>query len=236
MIHENFLPALDRCQIILSRLVGLSSFHENRDDTGLSLPQLNRVSDIIECLRLVGNKILLLVMDQLDSFVAFSSWLRFTIDRLASSSTNEELTEKEATMDNSKAIHYIQKYLTKNPINIYFNEIAKEDYTSDWDHLEDGASLLEVLDKQLKKHESGLAHMKALPHVDFLVNYATSRSKLIFQNVASTLKRSVRFGPAVELPAENDILCLDIKIDKNNQKVCISLVLGVFPIAHMNFC
>ncbi|CEJ81424.1 hypothetical protein VHEMI01548 [[Torrubiella] hemipterigena] len=213
LVHENFLPSLDRAAIILSRLRGLARYHALRDDLGFNVAQLNRILDIISCLSLVGNKILLQVMDELDHFHAFSAWLRFQIDKLgASSSAADELTEKEATLQTGKILTYIERYLVGSPLDGYFGEIAKEDYSADWDHIEDGPSLLAVLDKQLQKRDEGVAHMKALPHVDFLVNYATTWANRMFKDVAEAKLRSVRFGKPVKLGMGAVIHCLDVKM------------------------
>ncbi|KAH7144052.1 anaphase-promoting complex, cyclosome, subunit 4-domain-containing protein [Dactylonectria macrodidyma] len=213
LIHENFLPALDRCSVILSRLRGLAQFYDTRDDIGFSLTQINRVMDIISSLNLVGHKILISVMDELENFTAFSTWLRFQIDRLASSSSAiEELTEKEATMDHGKVLTYIERYLTQSPLKIFFGQIEKSDYDADWAHMDDGPSLLDVLDKQLTKRENGQPSMKALPHVSFLVNYVTTWSNRIFKDIAEAKKRSVRMGRPVKLSIGHPIARVDMKM------------------------
>ncbi|KIE00341.1 WD40/YVTN repeat-like-containing domain protein, partial [Metarhizium majus ARSEF 297] len=191
LVHENFLPALERCTIILSRLRGLAQFYDDRDDIGYSVTQTSRLLDIIACLGLVGHKILSNVMDELEHFNAFSTWLRFQIDRQASSSTTaDELTEKEATMDTSKVLTYIENYLTHSPLDVYFDQVSEEDWQADFDHIEDGVGILPILDAQLKKQESGQASRKALPHVDFLVSYVTTSSSRIFKDIAEATKRS----------------------------------------------
>ncbi|KPM46299.1 hypothetical protein AK830_g353 [Neonectria ditissima] len=213
LVHENFLPALDRCAIILSRLQGLAQFYDDRDDIGFSVTQINRVTDIISCLSFVGNKILIAVMDELEHFTAFSTWLRFQIDRLASSSSaNEELTEKEATMDHDKVLTYIERYLTESPLKIFFDDIEKDDYNADWAHIEDGPNLLDTLDKQLTKQENGQLSMKALPHVDFLVNYVTTWCNRIFKDIAEAKKRSVRFGKPTKLSVGHPITRMDMRM------------------------
>ncbi|PTB62161.1 hypothetical protein BBK36DRAFT_8547 [Trichoderma citrinoviride] len=207
LVHQHFLPALERCAIILSRLRGLARFHSDREDIGLSVPHLNRVLDIVSCLTLVGHKVLIHTMDELQHFSAFSAWLRFQIDQLAAGggpggggTANDELTDKEAMMDHTKVLTYIERYLTNSPLDIFLDEVTKDDYASDWTFIDDGpSSLLDVLDKQLKKHEAGQPSMKALPHVDFLVNYATTWSNRIFGSVAEAKRRSVRFGTPLKL-------------------------------------
>ncbi|KAL7784553.1 anaphase-promoting complex, cyclosome, subunit 4 domain-containing protein [Trichoderma ceciliae] len=219
LVHQHFLPALERCSIILSRLRGLARFYNDREDIGLSIPHLNRVLDVISCLTLVGHKVLIHTMDELQHFAAFSAWIRFQIDQLGGPSTaNEELTDKEAMMDHSKVLTYIERYLTNSPLDIFLDDIAKEDYSSDWNFIEDGPTLLDVLDKQLKKHEAGQSSMKALPHVDFLVNYATTWSNRIFSSIAEAKRRSVRFGKPVKLSVGKPITKMDMKVCSSNKR------------------
>lgn len=213
LVHQYFLPALERCSIILSRLRGLARFYNDREDIGLSIPHLNRVLDTISCLTLVGHKVLIHTMDELQHFSAFSAWLRFQIDQLGGPGTGaDELTDKEAMMDHTKVLTYIERYLTNSPLDIFLSEIAKEDCDSDLKFIDDGPTLLDVLDKQLKKHEAGQPSMKALPHVDFLVDYATTWSNNIFSSIAEAKRRSVRFGKPVKLSIGKPITKMDMKM------------------------
>ncbi|KAJ6782555.1 hypothetical protein PWT90_01383 [Aphanocladium album] len=216
LVHENFLPGLERCSIILSRLRGFAQFYDTRDDIGFTTTQINRVLDIVSCLNLVGHEILLHTMDELEHFGAFSGWLRFQIDRFASSgSSTDELTEKEATMDTSRVLTYIERYLTGSPLDAFFDSVTKDDYEADWALIEDGPSLLHVLDKQLKKAEAGQPAMKALPHVDFLVNYANNWTGRIFKDIADAKKRSVRFGVPMKLRIGGPISKMDVKMTES---------------------
>lgn len=214
LVHENFLPALERCGIILSRLRGLAQFYDTRDDIGFSLPQIKRTMDIVSSLTLVGHKILLLVMEELELFAAFSTWLRFQIDRLAASnSASEDLTEKEAMMENGKVLVYLEKYLNESPLSVFFGEISNDDNTAAWKQADDGHSLLDFLDKQLKRQEEGRSYLKAFPHIQFLVAYFVEKSTGIFKDIAIAQKRSVRFGQFTRLS-------LPQPIDKMDARMC----------------
>lgn len=166
--------------------------------------------DIVSCLNMVGHKILLNVMDELDLFNAFSSWMRFQIDRLAASSSfSDELTEKEATMENSKVLAYIQRYLMESPMAVFLDEVTKEDYASNWERAESGASMLDELTTQLARQEEGHAYLKAFPNVSFLVDCLTSRSNGIFGDIAEAQKRSVRFGQPTKVVLGSKVAKLD---------------------------
>ncbi|GKT43951.1 uncharacterized protein ColSpa_04132 [Colletotrichum spaethianum] len=210
LIHENLLPALERCAIILSRLRGLAQFYDSRDDIGFTVAQTTRAMDIVSCLTLVGHKILLNVMEELDLFNAFSTWMRFQIDRLAApSSASEELTEKEATMENSKVLVYVQRYLVESPMALFLNEVSKEDYSANWERAESGASMLEELDTQLRRQEEGQVYLKAFPNVSFLVDYLTARANGLFKDIAEAQKRSVRFGQPTKIALSRKIARFD---------------------------
>lgn len=220
LVHENFLPALERCSIILSRLRGLGQFHDAREDIGFSVTQISRVMDIIECLTLLGHKILLIVMDELDHFRSFSMWMRFQIDCLNSSSDDKsELSEKEATMDNGKVLTYIERYLTDSPLRVFFDEISKEDHAEDWNYTEDVPRLLDLLDTQLKKHQASQKAMRALPHVEFLVDLANFWSNRILDDIAEAKKRSVRLGKLVKLTIGAKVDIFDMRMCEESSTV-----------------
>lgn len=212
LVHENMIPALERCAIILSRLRGLAKFHEDTEDIGFKSSQITRIMDVVSCLTLVSHKILLLVMDELDLFTVFSSWLRLQIDKLASPSQSEELSEKEATMDYSKVLAYIEDHLQASPLGLFLDKVAPEDWSRDWEYIEDGVSLLEMLDKQLQKYEEGSPHMKAFPRLDFLVDYLATRASTVFEGIAETQKRCVRFGQGTRLDIGSPISKADIRV------------------------
>ncbi|KAH6671548.1 anaphase-promoting complex component Cut20/Apc4 [Plectosphaerella plurivora] len=214
LVHENLLPALQRCSIILSRLRGLAQFYDNRDDIGFSVVQITRAMDMVACLQLVAHRILLQVMEELELFNAFSLWLRFQIDRLAASnSNNEELTEKEAMMENGKVLAYIQRFLVHSPLGLFFDEVSQEEYDADKKATEGTVNLLDALDTQLKRHETGQPHSKGLPQVKFLVDIFDDRAVGIFKDIAEAQKRSVRFGQPTRLVVQSRITTMDSVMD-----------------------
>ncbi|KAK4230896.1 anaphase-promoting complex, cyclosome, subunit 4-domain-containing protein [Podospora fimiseda] len=200
LVHENFIPALERSAVILSRLLGIARFHESNEIIGFKAAEISKLIDIVSCLMVVAHKVLLHVMIELEHFTAFSVWLRMEIDKQSSSSgPSEELTEKEATMDNVKVLRYIQRYLISSPLAIFFDEGAKEDFVQNEALAEGGTSLLQFLDRELQKQEQGQEYMKALPHIEFLVKYLDKKACNVFENIAEAEKRGVRFGQATEI-------------------------------------
>lgn len=134
-------------------------------------------------------------MEELDLFTAFSGWLRFQIDRLASSSSaTDELNEKEAGLDNGKVLAYIQRYLLRSPMALFFDPVADDEREADWKFVQNEPALLDAVDAQIARQEDGQPYMKALPQLAFLVAYLEDRANGIFNDIAEAQKRSVRFG------------------------------------------
>ncbi|KAI0014015.1 anaphase-promoting complex, cyclosome, subunit 4-domain-containing protein [Xylariaceae sp. FL0662B] len=211
LVHENFLPALERIGIILSRLLGIARFHESKAEIGFTSAQIAKVMDIVSCLMLVGNKILLLVMEELELFRSFSTWLRHEIDRLASSSSTEELSEKEATMEHGKILEYVQRYMPASPLRYYLSNVPTDDLKQGRQQAESGSSLLELLSKQINKQESGQLTSGIFPQVEFLCGYLDDKAKIVFEGIAEAEKRSVRFGQPTTIELENNISKFDIR-------------------------
>ena len=181
---------------------------------------MSRLLNIVGCLSLVGHKILGHVMDELELFNAFSIWLRFMIDRLGSSSSvSDELTDKEATLNTSKVLTYIEKYLTSSPLDMFFDDVTKDEWQADWDHAQDGTDLLPALDGNLEKLETGQTARRALLHVDFLVAYLTEWCDRMFGGIAEAKKRSVRFGQPIPLEIGKPIAAMDVRTCKARTNV-----------------
>lgn len=197
------LPALDRCSVILSRFTGIAKFQGDNDTVGFSSHQITLIMDTVACLHLVSSRILMRVVDELDLFTAFSSWLRYEIDRLASessSSPNEESLDKEASIDHNKVLLYLQTAMTSSPLEVFLGDSTEEDI-ADWPRQEHGLPMFDLLDKQLEKQEQGLPYTKPLARVELLCKYLTRQATMVFSQLAEAEKRNVLFGKAYELGA-----------------------------------
>ncbi|TVY29164.1 Anaphase-promoting complex subunit [Lachnellula hyalina] len=208
LVHENMLPALERCSVILSRFSGIAKFQGPNDTVGFSSQQISLIIDTVACLHLIGSKILIQVVDELELFGAFSSWLRFEIDRLASdasTSPKDDELEKEATIDHSKVLLYLQNCMTASPLEVCLGDCTSEDYNHGWNQADQGLPMFDLLDKQLQKQEKGLSYMKPLPRVELLCKYLSMQAKTIFGQIAEAEKRNVLLGYPQEVGvAEND--------------------------------
>ncbi|KAJ0118432.1 hypothetical protein J7T55_009215 [Diaporthe amygdali] len=199
LIHENMLPAIERCTLILSRLSGIARFHEEEDHVGFTNTEITRLVDILSALNLICHRVLLIVMEELELFRIFSSWLRLTIDRVSSSTVPEEFVEKEALLDPAKILRYIERFLVSSPMAVHFAKVPREAWDEDWERMQDSSGVLNELDNQLKRQEAGSSYMKGLTQMAFVVDFLTAKAGDVFKNIAEAEKRSVRFGQAQKL-------------------------------------
>lgn len=202
LVHENMLPALDRCSVILSRFAGIAKFQGSNETVGFTIQQINLIMDTVACLHLVSSRILIQVVDELELFSAFSGWVRYEIDRLASDSSaspDDDKVEKEASIDHSKVLQYLQTAMTTSPLAMYFDDSLPEDHDNSWKTAEQGLPIYDLLDKQLQKQERGVPYMKTLPRVDLLCKLLARQASTVFGQIAEAEKRNVLFGKVHEI-------------------------------------
>jgi anaphase-promoting complex subunit 4 len=198
------MPALERCSVILSRLGGIAKFQGSSDGMGFSYHQISLVMDTIVCLNLVSARILTYVIEELNMFRSFSTWLRHEIDRLASdasSSPSDDMVDKEAAIDHNKVLLYIQSAMTTSRLAIFFQDAATEGYERDWESAEQGIPMYELLDKQLQKHDSGLPYLEGVTNVELLCRYLGRQATTVFRQIAENEKRNVLFGEPIAIGA-----------------------------------
>lgn len=207
MVHEDLLPALERCAVVLSRLYGIAKYQGSNGALGLLLHQINSIKDTTACLNMVAVKIVIHVVEELEMFGAFSAWLRHEIDRLASSSTSAaEEPDKEAPIDHTRVLLYIQKYMMNSKLSLFFAGESTEHPDKAWERGERGQDMFDVLDQMLKKHDRGIPTKSSLPRVDILCRQLRAQATNLSQKIADSEKRNVLFGQATSLgTASRDI-------------------------------
>ncbi|KAH8589995.1 anaphase-promoting complex, cyclosome, subunit 4-domain-containing protein [Bisporella sp. PMI_857] len=234
LVHENMLPALDRCSVILSRFAGIAKFHGSNDNLGFTSQQISLVTQTVACLHLVASKILMQTVEELDLFAAFSAWLRHEIDRLASdtsSSANEEANEKEASLDHGKVLLYLKTSMNSSPLAIYFADDSDKDFNTLADPGRRDGTLFVLLEEQLRKQEQGLPYMKPLLRIHLLCGYLTQQASAIFKQIAEAEKRNVLFGKPHDLGVAQEGAPMDMKM---SQAVCLLLCLSFPKIISVN--
>lgn len=126
LTHECLLPALDRCEVVLSRLIGLSKFQKLSDVLGLETSDLNGIMETLDCLHLLAHHIIINTNEELGQFVSFSKWLRHEIDLQSAepmSQTLEDLLEKTDLMEYPQTLKYIQGALANSVLRKFIQQL-----------------------------------------------------------------------------------------------------------------
>jgi anaphase-promoting complex subunit 4 len=195
------LPALERCNVILSRLLGIAKYQGSNNTLGFSSQQISLIMETVACLNLVSAKILTLVVDEIDSFAAFSSWMRHEIDKLASTSLSasaDDQIEKESAIDHSKVLLYIQGSLMESRLSVFFDEDAPENSKNEGNSM-DGLPMFHQLSQQLKNHNKNTGSSTSFLRLNFLFETLERQANGVFQGIAEAERRNVMFGEPVAL-------------------------------------
>jgi len=144
------------------------------------------------------------VISDLDHFALFSTWLRFEIDRLASSDSahpSDEVAEKESSLNHSKVLQYIHTSLLAPKLAAFFADIPDDEAKRQWDDIGPTNPVFDILSAQLQKHADGAPFLSALPSLKLLTGHLEQQASAVFRQIAEAEKRNVLFGSAVEVAA-----------------------------------
>ena len=111
LLHENLIPALDRCSIVISRLRGLAHFHDRDWIFTGPVHDFSALLEVLKNMRLLAHTALAYAGEEKRQFLAFSKWLRFSIDFQATepdSQSRVEMEARDAGVDVALVLDYIQ--------------------------------------------------------------------------------------------------------------------------------
>ena len=199
LAHENLLPALERFTLLVSRLRGLSRFQLSNANLGLSTEEFDNVLDTVNCLQLMAHQILITSGSELRQFLAFSVWLRQEIDNQASDANVVESPEKDVNVDHASTLEYIQGAMTHSQLGGLFSLEAGAEEKPLWDLAAEGRSLFELYKRGLQNASREHFSASRLPTFDALMKHLDIQCNTIFNRIAETQRRSVRFGAPVYL-------------------------------------
>lgn len=212
LAQENLLPALERFTILVSRLRGLSRFQLSNANLGLSTQEFDKVLDTINCLQLMAHQILLTSGSEHRQFLAFSVWLRQEIEVQASDPSVAESTDVDVNIDHVSTLEYIQGAMTQSQLTSFFNLEEPAKKQTPWDLATEGRSLFELYKRGLQNARREDSSVSRLPTLDALMKHLDTQCNGIFNRIAETQRRSVRFGAPVYLqkgvPSSMDIRML----------------------------
>lgn len=222
LAHENLLPALERCLVLVSRLRGLSRFQVSNVRLGLLAQELDSIIDTVNCLQLVAHHILIASNSELVQFQAFSEWLHQEIDTQSSDPNSSETAEKDPNVDHESTLEYIQGAMTHSRLTRLFNMQEEVDQRPQRDLTAEGRSLFELFKREIK-HQDQEDTKTLLPSLEVLIGHLGTQCNIVFSRIAETQRRNVRFGPPISL-ARGLPHCMDIRMMVEVRHACSSVL------------
>lgn len=227
LTHECLLPALERSQVLLSRLVGLSKFHKLSDVLGLDTPKLKAIVETLDCLHLLAHNVLKYANEELGQFNAFSKWLRHEIAILNSeplSQTLEENLEKRDVFDVPPTVKYITGALRKSVLRNFIRQLPMlgvpqppTPVTDKW--LPDGhdQSFYDTFKSLLQQQrqvqtEGGDSTTVDAPRLNDLTKRLGVQFDKVFADIALTQRRGILHRSPLTLHADCDEGVSDLRI------------------------
>ncbi|KAK3725405.1 hypothetical protein LTR37_000375 [Vermiconidia calcicola] len=125
-IYINLLPALDRLSIATSTLRGHAKLHEGTSKFDVPSELFSTLLDQVDALRLVAQRVQLIVMTEFRQFRAFSKWLRVMIEvgiAGPGSKSAIETEEREVpSLDYSLLLSYIKDTMTGSKLAVHVEQ------------------------------------------------------------------------------------------------------------------
>ncbi|KAL4785877.1 anaphase-promoting complex, cyclosome, subunit 4-domain-containing protein [Aspergillus varians] len=205
LTHECLLPALERCEVLLSRLIGLSKFQKLSEVLGLETSDLNAIVETLDCLHLLAHHIIISTNEELTQFHSFSRWLRHQIDLLSAepmSQTLEELMEKTDLVEYPLTLKYIRGALSKSALRNFVQQLPMMGFAkpatapSDdrWAPTKgDNRSFYDMFKKLLDQQSQAAqdANPVELPKLNDLTRRLGLQFEKVFSQIAVTQRRGI---------------------------------------------
>ena len=216
LVHECLLPAVERCQVIVSRLRGLSLVRKAGGVLGVDSEYLDFIDDALDMLNLLGHKLLLVIGKDLKEFRAFEKWLKLEIEFQGldeqESEHAEGFAERMDAIEHRLVLDYISGPLTKSNVLNYIQATNNKSVEqSDWTPQIDGDSFYDTYKSLILRPEM-VGEQSNMPHLHDLTSYLRRRCADLFSHIADTLRKSIMLSTPVPLPKTMSKEVFDIKM------------------------
>jgi anaphase-promoting complex subunit 4 len=207
--HENLLPAMDRCCVVLTTLRGLAKYHDESSTFNVPPEDFTRILEILRYFRLLAHDILIYAGEERQQFIVFSKWLRHQIDIQAtdpSSSSAEETAEKDSGLDYVKLLAYIQGPLTASRLSAFLSATGSQVKSPE------SILLYEDLVKEVERHQKGLSPKPESLSIRRICSIFTQQCTKLFQKITSRRAGSSSMDFGILLDEEQHFSCYDMRM------------------------
>ncbi|KAK2751007.1 hypothetical protein FQN57_000082 [Myotisia sp. PD_48] len=223
LIIECLLPALERCGVLFSRLMGLSKYHRINAILGLETAEIKDCVATVDCLNLMSHKILVHCNKEIQEFAAFSKWLQYEIEIQSTdplSAAADELIEKADTIDYASTLRYVKDSVTRSAVQDFLTQptsqrrISRGSVNLDW---QKEGTYYDHYKKLVQRHESEKpSDRPVLPILSDLTGRLSRQCDTLFMKVAETQRRGVLHRSALKLSEACDASVMDMAMNFEN--------------------
>lgn len=237
LVHECLLPAIERCQVVLSRLEGLSRFAKSAQVLGLDTHSLNRFMDTVDCLNLIGHYLLKTVGKEITQFSAFIRWLRLEVEIQGLERENaggpgserlDEVCMRRDELDARTVLDYIQGVMGKSGMVAFVRPSVDargsslEGQPFDWSQNQVHVGFYGVFKEMLKKSPQPGKR----PVLDDLLRRLKGQAQEVFDGIAQTLRKNILHRRICTLRSDSDARVSPARIVVKDEDFVVVIATG----------
>lgn len=211
MTSECLLPAIERCQVVLSRLEGLAKFSSTSTKLGIDGKGIRLIRDTLDILAILSEDMLKDICVEIKEFAVFMKWMKWEAEVQSLEEGSERAEELRETWagetDLKMVLEYISGAMKKTRLTKYFGGV--ESSLTNHESLIDSDGPIYLTFKDLRKASS---KHNTLPKLAHLLSRMQLQCDDVFTKIAETLRKSILVTSLYELPENLDKDILEIKI------------------------
>ena len=207
ILHENLLPALDRCSIIISRLRGLATYHDRDWIFSGPVSDFTALFGVLKTLRVLADTTLLYATDEKRYFTSFSKWLRYSIDFEATEPGSQSRTEMEARdpgVDVAVVLQYIEHGMANSDVAPYLQSAKAFEGVEPCEY-EETLKAIELL-------REGAAYKPEALCVEKVLEQFGERVRGLLKQVSQWQENNITMDSGLVLEEGKDIQALDMRM------------------------
>ena len=225
MMSECLLPAIERCQVVVSRLDGLSRFSDTANRLGLDEKGIRSVRDTLDVLTILCEDLLQNVCVEVREFAAFMRWLKWEAEVEGLEEGSERAEEMRESYNGEAELRMVLDYISgamqKSRVTEYIDISKDAAEGKQTDGLDE--SQFYVSYKKGRKEDSRKVQ---LPKLGDVVQLLKDRSQEVFKGIADTLRKNILSSYVAELDEDADTSVMDCRVTQSEAaegayEVCI---------------
>jgi anaphase-promoting complex subunit 4 len=222
MTSECLQPALERIQVILSRLDGLARFSGTRERLGLDEQAVRRVRETVDVLGLLAEDMLIDVGNEIREFGAFMRWLKWECEVEALEEGSERAEELRETWTGEQELRTVLDYVGGAMGQSRLRQYIDVGVSTGDGHVTEAKSFDEETDAgfyadytQRRRTSNNKEHQ--MPTLGVLLGRLKKQCDIVFGQIAETFRKSILPTYMFTLPGEYDRTMLDMRIVPDQQ-------------------